>query len=307
MEIDNFRGVYSSRETDHTSQTPGATRTRKRYWLVWDDTDETVLVQPLSASLEPSGVKRIIPVEDLDTLYVEEPSVVPSFSQPHLTEPDGWERITAASVPDSGVEGIDGEGERASGDDVMKLPREVRRQAIDLDDTGFLAGLEEETPASGTDDAFITGRDARRQPAAPADAAADEKERELRAAFGLALMEFKRGNRAKALRLFEDLTKESGLVTAHKHVFTDFGISLRKSKLLDMALKHHLKAVALSHDDENAYHNVARIYYELGDMDNALRYLQKSLELNPSLIPSERFMRFIRRKQKGDRTLKLDM
>lgn len=305
MEIDNFRGVYSSRETDHTSQTPGAARTRKRYWLVWDDTDETVIVQPLSASLEPSGVKRIIPVEDLDTLYVEEPSVVPSFSQPHLTEPDGWERITAASVPDSGTEGTGGKGERVVGGDVTQLPREVRRQAIDLDDTGFLTGMEDEAPASGADDAFITGRDARRQSAVPADA--DEKERDLRAAFGLALMEFKRGNRAKALRLFEDLTKESGLATAHKHVFTDFGISLRKSKLLDMALKHHLKAVALSHDDENAYHNVARIYYELGDMDNALRYLQKSLELNPSLIPSERFMRFIRRKQQGGRALKLDM
>ncbi|MFV0348283.1 MAG: tetratricopeptide repeat protein [Halodesulfovibrio sp.] len=333
MEIDNFRGVYSSRETDRTAQTPGAARTRKRYWLVWGDTDDTVIVQPLSASLEPAGVKRIIPAEDLETMYTEEPSVVPSFSQPHLTEPDGWERITASPSP------APAEEESMSGDDFMRLSREVRRQAIDLDDTGFLSGLLDDgeakpatrsAPRTASESAaeegtpVATGRDARRQAAAPAtpafaaatatgaaepvsDEATAEKERELRAIFGMALMEFKRGNRGKAIGMFEGLVEEDGLAAAHKHVFTDFGISLRKSKLLDMALIHHLKAAELGRNDEHAHHNVARIYYELGDIDNALRYLHRSLELNPSLVPSERFLRFIRKQRRVDRAPKLDM
>jgi tetratricopeptide (TPR) repeat protein len=324
LEIDNFRGVYSSRETDRTAQTPGAARTRKRYWLVWGDTDNTVIVQPLSASLEPAGVKRIIPAEDLETMYTEEPSVVPSFSQPHLTEPDGWERITAP--PSSAPAG----DESLSGDDFLQLSREVRRQAIDLDDSGLLSGLLDAgtgepvttgkaDSASGAEEAgapVATGRDARRQVAAPvvtpaavsgADEAAAEKERELRAVFGMALMELKRGNTDKALVMFEGLVDEDGLVAVHKHVFTDFGISLRKSKLLDMALIHHLKAVELSRNDEHAHHNVARIYYELGDIHNAVRYLQRSLELNPSLAPSDRFLRFIRKQRRGNEVPKLDM
>lgn len=295
MEIDNFRGVYSSREPDRTTQIPGSGKTRKRYWLVWDDAEDTVAVQPLSSSLEPVGVKRIIPLEDLNEQYSEEPEIVPSFSVPNLTKPDSWERIT--SVPAGDIRtASDTSNDAESG--VPSLPRDIRRQAIDLDDLDFL-------------------QDARTEPAAPEvaqvpasapamDPAAAEKERGMRADFAMALMYLKQGDTKKAQRVFEALLSESDLVPAHKHMFTDFGISLRKSKLLDMALNHHLKVVELSGSDENAHHNVARIYFEMGDINNAIKFLKRSLELNPALDASERFMRFIRKRQ-THKPLKLDI
>ena len=45
--------------------------------------------------------------------------------------------------------------------------------------------------------------------------------------------------------------------------------------------------------DENLYHNAARAYYEQGDIDSAVQYLNLSLVLNPRLDVSRRFLRFI--------------
>lgn len=276
MDIDTFRGVHSTREADRTTQTHGGAVTRKRYWLVWDEGAEsggTVTVQPLSASLEPAGAKRIITREEFAQQYTPEPEVVPSLARPQ--------------------EGGAGAGKAAKGAEVS---RSEHRQTIALDDLDFLDREEE----MGLADASGTGE------RAPLDGPAAEKEREMRADFGMGLVYLKQGDSRKALRIFEKLVEERELVPGHKHMFTDFGISLRKSSLLEMALKHHLKVVELSGEDDHAHHNVARIYFELGDVNSAVRYLKKSLELNPGLSCSERFMRFIR-KQRGSGLIKLDM
>lgn len=269
MDIDNFRGVYSSREPDHTTQTPGASGTRKRFWLVWADTDETVAVQPLSPSLEPAGARRIIPVDELHSRYVEEPHVVPSVTRPRPgTESDGATSVTAP-VP----EAVQNE----------RLTRHDRRQSVLLDGLDFWAA----EPEAEQEDAA----------AAQAEQAAEQKEQEMRADFGMALVFLKQGNRSRALQIFETLANEQDLHRIHKHMFTDFGISLRKSRLLDMALMHHSKAAELAKTDDHALHNVARIHYELGDVDSAVHFLQRSLELNPDLTASKRFLRFIRKRQ----------
>ncbi len=277
MEIDKFRGVFSSREVDHGTQTPGAAKTRKRYWLVWDDEDGTAAIQPLSPSLEPAGVKRIIPLEDLDEGFQEEPDVVPSFAR-------------SGSVPsDDGPAAPLADGEN----DALResLSRAVRRQAIDLDAFDYADHAAPEAVPADEDKASASAR--------TLDPAIEEKEREMRAEFGMALMYLRQGDSHKALRIFGQLADAPDVPAAYKHMYTDFGISLRKSRLLDMALRHHQKVVELSGSDENALHNVARIYYELGDLDSAVRFLRRSLELNPDLDASQRFLRFIRKQQRS--------
>ncbi|GFM36129.1 tetratricopeptide repeat protein [Desulfovibrio psychrotolerans] len=276
MDIDTFRGVHSTREADRTTKPHGGAVTRKRYWLVWDEMAEsgTVTVQPLSAALEPAGAKRIITREEFTAQYTPEPGMVPSLAR--------------TQDADAGAR------EPAKG---QAVSRSEHRQTIALDDLDFLDREAEMGLAAPTA--------AGERP--PLDGPSEEKEREMRADFGMGLVYLKQGDSRKALRIFEKLLEERELVPGHKHMFTDFGISLRKSSLLEMALKHHLKVVELSGEDDHAHHNVARIYFELGDESSAVRYLKKSLELNPELSCSERFMRFIRKKRGGGGPIKLDM
>jgi tetratricopeptide (TPR) repeat protein len=145
-------------------------------------------------------------------------------------------------------------------------------------------------------------------PAYDEDSAAKAIEHSTRAAFGMGLTHLKTGNVARAREIFEELAVKPGnFKRRHKHMFNDFGIGLRKSKLLDVALKHYHRALGLSPDDENLYHNLARVYYEQGDMEKALENLDKSLELNPDLKESKLFRRFISKKKSRVWNLKFDL
>lgn len=150
--------------------------------------------------------------------------------------------------------------------------------------------------------------DAPRGPAPEEDAAAKAVEHSARAAFGMGLTHLKTGNLARAREIFEELAMKPGnFKRRHKHMFNEFGIDLRKSKLLDVALKHYHRALGLSPDDENLYHNLARVYYEQGDMEKALENLDKSLELNPDLKEAKLFRRFISKKKSRVWNLKFDL
>ncbi len=148
------------------------------------------------------------------------------------------------------------------------------------------------------DDDLETGpaTDRFRKPAAPPEAPPDV-EKSARAEFGIALTYLKRGYREKAKQRFEALAEEKGdFKPHHKHMFNDFGIGLRKSRMYDTALKHYQRALELSPDDDHLLHNMARAYYEQGNMGAASKNLKKSLALNPGLEESQRFLGFINSK-----------
>lgn len=149
---------------------------------------------------------------------------------------------------------------------------------------------------------------------------AEDIEKNARAGFGLGLIYLKRGNVEKAESIFTRLAEmDAPFVPEHKHMFNDFGISLRKQSLLDTALKHYLRALELAGEDENLMHNIARAYFEKKDIANCVRYLEKSLEVNPGLKESLLFMKYIakqgekkadkdkgKRKGKPSGTIRLD-
>lgn len=133
---------------------------------------------------------------------------------------------------------------------------------------------------------------------------AEDIEKSARASFGLGLTYLKRGNVAKAEDLFAKLADaDAPFQPEHKHMFNEFGMSLRKEKLLDTALKHYMRALALAVDnDENLLHNIGRAYFEQKDIPNSVRYLEKSLDANPNLKESQQFLDFIRRRHPADAT-----
>jgi tetratricopeptide (TPR) repeat protein len=122
-------------------------------------------------------------------------------------------------------------------------------------------------------------------------------EENVRANFGLGLTYLDRGDQAKANDIFERLVGlEAAFDAEHKHLFNDFGINMRKNKMYDQALQYYLRAEELVQNDENLFHNIARCYFEKGNMEGCKKYLLKSLELNPNLEASLKFWAFLQEK-----------
>lgn len=120
-------------------------------------------------------------------------------------------------------------------------------------------------------------------------------EENVRANFGLGLTYLDRGDQVKANDIFERLVDlEAAFEEEHKHLFNDFGINMRKNKMYDQALQYYLRAESLVTNDEHLFHNIARCYFEKGDVDNCKKYLLKSLQLNPKLRESLQFWVYLK-------------
>ena len=71
-----------------------------------------------------------------------------------------------------------------------------------------------------------------------------------------------------------------GIVPEHKHMFRDFGVSLRKKSLPDLALRCAARAAQLAPEDDHALFNLARILAVLGRYTEAEKHLAKAMKLN---------------------------
>lgn len=122
----------------------------------------------------------------------------------------------------------------------------------------------------------------------------EEVEKNARASFGMGLAYLKRGDPSRAQDVFERLAElKADFRPAHKHMFNDFGIALRKNAMLDTAIKHYRRAEMLARGDENLLHNIARAYYEKRDFSKARQYLEKSLQINPGFRESKLFLKYL--------------
>ncbi|MFH1913395.1 MAG: hypothetical protein ABIK45_03865 [Pseudomonadota bacterium] len=120
-------------------------------------------------------------------------------------------------------------------------------------------------------------------------------EENVRANFGLGLTYLDRGDQVKANDIFERIVGlEAAFESEHKHLFNDFGINMRKNKMYEQALQYYLRAEDLVEDDEHLFHNIARCFYEKGDVEGCRKYLRKSLEVNPDLKESRMFWAFLK-------------
>lgn len=122
-------------------------------------------------------------------------------------------------------------------------------------------------------------------------------EENVRANFGIGLTYMERGELEKAENIFERLVKlESAFEAEHKHLFNEFGINLRKSKMLPQAVEYYRRALELSQNDENLHMNLARALLEVKDIDGCLEHLFKALELAPQHQMSLKFLNWMQAK-----------
>lgn len=126
------------------------------------------------------------------------------------------------------------------------------------------------------------------------DQALQVDEENVRANFGLGLTYLDRGEAHKANDIFERLVRlDAAFDAEHKHLFNDFGISLRKNKMLEQALDYYSKAESLAQSDENLFYNIARAHYEKESYDQCLAYLTKALAINPQLNEARLFIKYM--------------
>ena len=122
-------------------------------------------------------------------------------------------------------------------------------------------------------------------------------EENVRANFGLGLTYLERGDNSKANDIFERLVKlEAAFEEEHKHLFNEFGINLRKNKMLDQSLEYYQRAMELSQKDENLFYNIARVYLEKKDFHKTVSCLLQTMELNPELEAGIKFLQWMKEK-----------
>lgn len=81
----------------------------------------------------------------------------------------------------------------------------------------------------------------------------------------------------------------------HRSRCSTHAVSLRKDKRFEASLEYLAKALLLEENDEHIYFNMARVYYDKGDLDLCARALHKALALNPRFAEARRFVAFLER------------
>jgi len=122
-------------------------------------------------------------------------------------------------------------------------------------------------------------------------------EENIRANFGLGLTYLDRGESNKADDIFQRLVHlDATFDQEHKHLFNEFGMNLRKNRMLDQALDYYQRAEQLAERDDNLMFNIARAFFDKKQYDKTTEYLQKALSLNPENTDARRFLDFLTEK-----------
>ncbi len=118
---------------------------------------------------------------------------------------------------------------------------------------------------------------------------AQKLDADMRAEFQVSMNHWNSAQKKLALRhLTELINRQTNFVPAHKHMFTDFAIQLRKINQHELALSSATRCTKLSPDDSHAFFNVSRLYYELGQYDEANHFINGALKLESNLEPAVR-------------------
>ncbi len=119
----------------------------------------------------------------------------------------------------------------------------------------------------------------------------------VRANFGIGLTYLSRGEVDKADNIFGRLVNlEAAFQEEHKHLFNEFGINLRKNKMLKQSLEYYQRALTLTKADENLFINIARVELELKQFADCLAHLEKALLIDPNNETALKFLAWLEAK-----------
>lgn len=129
---------------------------------------------------------------------------------------------------------------------------------------------------------------------------AKQVETDLRNNFARALSSLNRPrDRKGAIVALEQLARtKKDILPEHKHMFRDFGVSLRKKSLHDIAAICAQRVLELAPNDDHAHFNMARLMLLLGMYDEAVAHLKAAMKLDSSEPVYGRLARYIAEERK---------
>lgn len=271
--IAKYIGVYSCNTWPSTS---AFSPNRKHNWFVWEDGWGRYRAQLLDAAFQPLDNPRVVTAAEFKKHFKAQPNVL----------------VTPVSQLDLGTQEEDSQRQN-------REVEEARRVRQDIAELSAKLGLELEVrPETSGGDAPVpqaqragTVIDA---PQKEDDEAAAQLDDASRTEFVLALTRWRRGDKHNSMDTFQRILKlKEHIVPAHKHMYTDFAIDLRKCALYTLAKEFYRRAVQLAPEDCNARFNLARIHFEIGEIHNALKELDEALRLEAEFPYAEQFKQFL--------------
>ena len=122
-------------------------------------------------------------------------------------------------------------------------------------------------------------------------------EQNVRANFGIGLCLMDRDEKEKAQKVFDRIIKlDSAFEDEHKHLFNEYGITLRKKKLIGQAVDYYKRALQLTAEDENLWYNLARAQFEREDWAKCAEAVSQCLKLAPTHPEGKKMMTYLTKK-----------
>ncbi len=124
--------------------------------------------------------------------------------------------------------------------------------------------------------------------------AAKRLERNIRQEFALHLARIRTGNTKDAIQKIQTILElRKGIVSAHKYMFSDFGIDLRKVTQYQLAVKAYQRALELGLNDANIHFNLARLYLDMKEYSLSWKAVSSSLNIDPEHYYSLKFRSYL--------------
>lgn len=122
-------------------------------------------------------------------------------------------------------------------------------------------------------------------------------EENVRANFGVGMCYMQRGEEGKAQEVFERIVKiDAAFQEKHKHLFNEYGIELRKTKMLNEAVEYYHRALELTQEDENLWCNLARAEFERENYKESSQAAEMCLKMAPEHPVATKLLAYLAKK-----------
>ena len=88
----------------------------------------------------------------------------------------------------------------------------------------------------------------------------------------------------------------------HMQKINSFGVSLRKNGHYKEAINFFDKALEINKNDEHLHFNMARVYFDKGEVDNCLTCLRSAVSINSNFNEAKQFISYCERKMVDSRS-----
>ena len=301
-----YIGVYATNEkSPAVGDFPRPLGTRKRLWFVWEMPEGNYKVQSLNAAHQPMSEPRIVTSKEFSGRFKYEAECFLAPEGAVHPQKQGADAVSPA-LPDLFLNDTSGgftpfpasaDTGRLAADDpklLLQWAKGERRPKIASTEPvkiSFDRLVGEVNSIGNGEDESSLENDHEIIPKTEAEAVLA---RQLRSRFVQALLLLRRGARAEAVTLLEDMLKEPPVFfEGGAQIFSEMGLGLRRLGFAALALAAHKRALVFEPQNERVLFNLARSCHDLGLVIESRDYLNQALVVDPDFAVARQFLMFL--------------